>query len=88
MAKTTVRAGGEYVASLLTRCGCTKVLKMTGANPPPRIRIPMVSRMSQLVDPNGAALTTTGDVRTFVLNEGAQEECFGMPAFQYLEELP
>lgn len=90
---TTARAGGEYIAFLMTRCGCTRVMKMTGANPPQRIHLPMVRRMSEvspLVTASGAPIVPSQDenVRTFVLNEGAQEELFGMDAFQYLEVLP
>lgn len=93
MAKTTTaRAGGEYIAFLMTRCGCTRVVKMTGANPPQRIHLPMVSRTteeSRIIVPNDDLPPSRNDnVRTFVLNEGAQEELFGMDAFQYLEVLP
>lgn len=89
---TTARAGGEYIAFLMTRCGCTRVVKMTGANPPQRIHLPMVSRVSEvspIIQSSEAPVPSrNNNVRTFVLNEGAQEELFGMTAFQYLEVLP
>lgn len=89
---TTARAGGEYIAFLMTRCGCTRVVKMTGANPPQRIHLPMVSRMNEvspIIQPGDAPVPSRNqNVRTFVLNEGAQEGLFGMTAFQYLEVLP
>jgi len=68
------------------------VVKMTGASPPRRIHMPMVSRLSEqspIINPNADIPPSRNEnVRTFMLNEGAEEELFGMPAFQYLEALP
>ena len=92
MAFQTARAGGEYIAFLMTRCGCTRVVKMTGATPPQRIHLPMVSRLadsSPIIHPNADVPPSQNEnVRTFMLNQGAEEELFGMAAFQYLEVLP
>ena len=81
MGETHARAGGEYIAVLMSRDGLTRVIKMMGAQPPQEIKLPLAPPYTKVdVSP-----VTAGEHRTYRL--AGTDEAFGMPAYRFLESI-
>lgn len=76
------RAGGEFIAVLMSRDGLTKVVKLMGSTPPENMVLPMAPPFTAI----DLRTHTYGEHRTYRITT-ERAEMFGMPTYRYLETI-